>query len=73
MRGRANGKLGECEEVVEVGADVCITIPVGTEFQFRSSGDEPLSAIGVTLPPASRGEATVVERNWDPTAEPGPI
>jgi mannose-6-phosphate isomerase-like protein (cupin superfamily) len=66
-------RLGEREEVVKVGAGVCITIPVGTEFQFRSFGHEPLSAIGATIPPwPGAGEATIVEGRWNPTVSPGP-
>ena len=29
----------------------CLTIPLGTSFQFRSFGPEPLAAIGATMPP----------------------
>lgn len=75
MRGRGEmwRKLGGREEIVAVGTDVCITIPVGTEFQFRSFGYEPLSVVAVTIPPwPGPGEATVVEGRWHPTAEPGP-
>ena len=38
-------------EIVDVGPGVCLTIPQGTHFQFRCLGDEPLAAIGVTMPP----------------------
>ena len=56
------------EEVVAVEAGVCITIPLGTHFQFRSFGYEPLVAIGVTMPPwPGEGEATIVEGRWKPT------
>ena len=55
-------------EVVDVYPGVCLTIPLGTRFQFRSSGDEPLAAIGVTMPPwPGDGEATVVPGEWQPT------
>ncbi|MGK5683467.1 cupin domain-containing protein [Actinoplanes sp. URMC 104] len=37
--------------VVDVCAGTSITIPVGTTFQFRSTSDEPLIAVGVTMPP----------------------
>lgn len=61
------------DEVVPVGPDVCVTIPLGTEFQFRSLGDEPLAAVGVTMPRwPGLGEAVVVEGQWTPTVEPGP-
>lgn len=56
------------EEIVSVEAGVCLTIPLGTLFQFRSFGYEPLAAIGVTMPPwPGEGEATVVEGKWKPT------
>ena len=38
-------------EIVEVSPGFCLTIPLGTRFQFRSSGDEPLAAVGATMPP----------------------
>lgn len=56
------------EEVVPVDAGVCLTIPLGTRFQFRSFGYEPLAAIGVTMPPwPGEGEATTVQGKWQPT------
>ena len=39
------------DEIVDVSPGVCLTIPLGTQFQFRSLGNEPLAAIGVTTPP----------------------
>ena len=55
------------EEIVEVGPGVCITIPVGTRFQFRAHGDEPLAAVAVTMPPwPGEDEAVVVEGPWQP-------
>jgi mannose-6-phosphate isomerase-like protein (cupin superfamily) len=39
------------EEVAPVEAGVCVTIPLGTHFQFRSLGDEPLVALASTMPP----------------------
>jgi mannose-6-phosphate isomerase-like protein (cupin superfamily) len=73
-RGQMWRKLAECEDIVEVGPEVCLTITQGTAFQFRSFGYEPLSAIGATIPPwPGSGEATIVEGAWDPTVSPGPI
>jgi mannose-6-phosphate isomerase-like protein (cupin superfamily) len=61
-------KTGTHEEIVTVEAGVCLTIPLGTHFQFRAFGPEPLAAIGVTMPPwPGEGEATVVEGKWKPT------
>jgi mannose-6-phosphate isomerase-like protein (cupin superfamily) len=59
-------------EVVLVKPGLCITIPVGTHFQFRSFGSESLSAISVTMPPwPGKGEAYEVSGIWDPTLQPG--
>jgi mannose-6-phosphate isomerase-like protein (cupin superfamily) len=56
------------EEVVPVGEGVCLTIPLGTHFQFRSFGHEPLAAIGVTMPPwPGEGEARFVAGKWKST------
>jgi mannose-6-phosphate isomerase-like protein (cupin superfamily) len=47
---------------------VCITIPVGTHFQFRSLGPGPLCAIGATMPPwPGHDEAYTVEGKWTAT------
>ena len=49
------------DEIIDVSPGVCLTIPVGTHFQFRSLGDEALAAIGVTMPPwPGEGEAIEV-------------
>src|SRR3954467_6542419 len=55
-------------EVVEVGPGVSLTIPVGTRFQFRALGSEPLAAIAVTMPPwPGPDEAVSVDGRWEPT------
>jgi mannose-6-phosphate isomerase-like protein (cupin superfamily) len=54
--------------VTDVSSGVCITIPCGTQFQFRASGDEPLCIVGVTMPPwPGGGEAAIVPGAWQPT------
>jgi mannose-6-phosphate isomerase-like protein (cupin superfamily) len=66
-------KSGDDEQVVAVSAGVCITIPLGTAFQFRVTGDLPLAAIGATIPPwPGTGEAVIVTGPWEPTVESGP-
>jgi mannose-6-phosphate isomerase-like protein (cupin superfamily) len=56
------------EGVVPVEAGVCLTIPLGTGFQFRAFGHVSLSAIGVTMPPwPGDDEAYEVEGVWPPT------
>jgi mannose-6-phosphate isomerase-like protein (cupin superfamily) len=66
--GRMWRKLSEHEEVVELRPGVSLTIPTGTHFQFRCDGEEPLDAIGATMPPwPGEGEAFFVEGTWQPT------
>ena len=50
-RGRMWRKDDGGELVVEVHPGMSLDIPVGTAFQFRADGDEPLEAVGVTMPP----------------------
>ncbi len=70
-RGEMWRKLKEQEEVVPVDQGACITLPVGTHFQVRSLGSEPLAAIGVTMPPwPGEGEANPVPGKWTPTVRP---
>lgn len=63
--GRFWRKLGTHEETVEVRSGISISIPSGTRFQFRCDGDEPLEAIGVTMPPwPGMDEAYEVKGVW---------
>ena len=58
---RQNGR----EEVIDLSAGLCLTIPLGTEFQFRATGSEPLSAVAVTMPPwPGEDEALFVDGHW---------
>jgi mannose-6-phosphate isomerase-like protein (cupin superfamily) len=67
-RGRMWRKLGENEEIVEVGPGISISIPTGTHFQYRCDGDEALVAIGATMPPwPGEGEAYGVQGAWEAT------
>jgi mannose-6-phosphate isomerase-like protein (cupin superfamily) len=69
-RGEMWRKLGDAEETVILEMGICLTIPVGTHFQWRSVGTEPLVAIAVTMPPwPDEEEAYRVEGVWNPTAE----
>ena len=49
---------------------ICLTIPLGTTFQFRAdSPDEPLQAVAVTMPPwpaDSQDEARLEQGCWKP-------
>jgi len=61
-------KSGDRQETVTVEAGVSLTIPLGTHFQFRSTGKQPLRAIGITMPPwPGDHEAFEVEGLWPPT------
>ncbi len=67
-RGKMWRRQGDREEVVTVKPGVCLTVPLGAHFQFRASGNEALSAIGVTMPPwPGEGEAYFVKGKWQPT------
>jgi mannose-6-phosphate isomerase-like protein (cupin superfamily) len=67
-RGEMWRSMGTFENVVAVSRGVCITIPEGTQFQFRSFGSEPLAAIGITMPPWPGEEVVkVVEGIWEST------
>lgn len=66
--GRMWRRLGDDEEIIELGRGVSLTIPTGTHFQFRCDSPEPLNAIGATMPPwPGEGEAFGVDGKWRPT------
>ena len=50
-QGKVWRKQGDREEVVDAGPGTCLTIPTGTHFQFRNTGQEPLRFIITTMPP----------------------
>lgn len=59
-------KQDSYEETTLLEAGVSITIPVGTIFQFRNIGDEPLDIILVTMPPwAGPNDAILEENHWE--------
>lgn len=67
-RGEMWRKRSDQEEVVPVEPGVCLTIPLGTHFQFRSFGYEPLAAVAVNMPPwPGEGEVYEVKGKWEPT------
>src|SRR5262245_21904379 len=67
------GQPGRRETIVPVESGVCVTIPLGTHFQFRSIGSEPLSAVGITMPPwPGEGEAVPVQGKWAATVSAEP-
>jgi mannose-6-phosphate isomerase-like protein (cupin superfamily) len=63
------------DETAPLAPGVCLTIPLGTQFQFRSGEDSPLAVLGVTMPPwpLDRVEAVKSKREkWKSTLTPGP-
>jgi mannose-6-phosphate isomerase-like protein (cupin superfamily) len=70
-RGKMWRELDGQSEIVDLSPGVCLTIPLGTRFQFRSLGEQALAAIGVTMPPwPGEGEAIQVQGPWQPTVSP---
>jgi mannose-6-phosphate isomerase-like protein (cupin superfamily) len=64
---------GAEESVAPLEAGDCLTIPLGTCFQFRSLGPGAFTALGVTMPPwPGDGEAVRSVGPWTPSVEPGP-
>jgi mannose-6-phosphate isomerase-like protein (cupin superfamily) len=58
-------KLGEQAEVTPVHSGISLTIPLGTHFQFRNTGSEPLCILITTMPPwPGDGEAYSVPGKW---------
>jgi mannose-6-phosphate isomerase-like protein (cupin superfamily) len=61
---------GDLEETTALEPGVCLTIPVGTSFQFRASADAGLEIVAATMPPwpvGSGTEARPVAGPWEPT------
>jgi mannose-6-phosphate isomerase-like protein (cupin superfamily) len=72
-RGEMWRRAGGEESTVAVGRGDCVTIPRDTEFQFRAYNGEPLTAVGVTMPPwPGAGEAIRTSGPWAATVAPGP-
>ena len=64
-QGQVWRKQGEREEVVDVGPGTSLTIPPGTHFQFRTTGDAPLRFVMCTMPPwPGTHEAIRVPDHW---------
>jgi mannose-6-phosphate isomerase-like protein (cupin superfamily) len=61
-------RSADAEEVVGLQLGSAVTIPLGTEFQFRATGATPLEILITTVPrwPGS-DEAVAVEGRWEPT------
>ncbi len=60
-------KQGEREQVLDVAPGQSLTIPLGTDFQFRNTGNVPLEFIIATTPPwPGEDEAVPLDRgHWE--------
>jgi mannose-6-phosphate isomerase-like protein (cupin superfamily) len=60
-------KQAQREETVILEPGICVTIPAGTQFQFRASAAAPVVIIGVSVPgwPGDH-EAMPVDGPWTP-------
>lgn len=67
-KGEVWRKQGEHEEILLLEPDTSLTIPLGTAFQFRCTGPDALTILGVTMPPwPGADEAFPVTGKWAPT------
>jgi mannose-6-phosphate isomerase-like protein (cupin superfamily) len=70
-KGQMWRKQADREEIVELRPGTCLTIPLGTQFQFRALEGGPLEVIAVTMPPwPGAGEAFAIAGPWTPTVAP---
>ena len=65
-------RQGDRAEVTWLLPHTAHSIPLGTEFQFRNPGTEPLTFVIVTMPPwPGMDEAVRIADHW-PAASPDP-
>lgn len=55
---------GQAGEVTPVRPGAWLTIPLGTRFQFRNTGQAPLEIVIATLPPWPGAEEAVTVANY---------
>jgi mannose-6-phosphate isomerase-like protein (cupin superfamily) len=64
-KGQVWRKQGNREEIVDVDPGMCLTIPPGTHFQFRNTGQELLCFLVATMPRwPGKQEAVRVQGHW---------
>lgn len=67
-RGQMWRRQGAHEDTLTLGPGLCLTLPVGTHFQFCASATGAVAAIGVTMPPwPGENEAVHVAGPWEPS------
>jgi mannose-6-phosphate isomerase-like protein (cupin superfamily) len=58
------------EGITRLMAGVCVDIPLGTAFQYRCTGDEPLVFTCMAMPPwPGDDEAVIVDGPWAPSVD----
>jgi len=70
LRGRGEiwRRQGTRDEVASLKPGVCLTIPLGTHFQFRALGEGALTVLAITMPPwPGADEASPAAGPWTPT------
>lgn len=66
-RGEIWRRQGGREEIVQLEPGVCLSIPLGTDFQFRASDAEGVAVVAITMPPwPGADEAVPVDGPWQP-------
>jgi mannose-6-phosphate isomerase-like protein (cupin superfamily) len=64
-RGQMWRRQPDREETVDLEPGTCLSIPAGTHFQFRITGEGPFAAVAVTMPPwPGEGEVYQVPGPW---------
>lgn len=67
-RGEMWRRQGQREEVIVLEPGLCLTIPLGTHFQFRASSTDGVAVLAVTMPPwPGEDEALAVSGPWHAT------
>jgi mannose-6-phosphate isomerase-like protein (cupin superfamily) len=68
-RGQIWRRDADGEVMTSLRAGVTIDVPVGTAFQYRCTGAEPLQFLCITMPPwPGNEEASPIEGPWEPNA-----
>jgi mannose-6-phosphate isomerase-like protein (cupin superfamily) len=58
-------------DLTPLGPGTCVSIPLGTHFQFRTTSSAPLDIVGVTMPPwPGPSEAYAISSPWYANAPP---
>jgi mannose-6-phosphate isomerase-like protein (cupin superfamily) len=72
-RGSIWRRQDDLERIEALGPGASLTIPLGTEFQFRAEAGAPLTFVAITMPPwPGMEEALPAHGPWAPTVAAGP-